>query len=155
MDFAGGEEFPLDAALSHTRLWAHSIDSKGIIINISTSWASELKYSPPEMLGKPSVDFLTPASRAASVQALDRFHRQGYLDQQPYDFERADGTISQVSMTAIALRFGGKFARSLALIQRRAPIDQDGIRRAVERAVHDIENGRPAREVLDSLKALF
>src|SRR6202007_2431249 len=41
----------------------HSIDAEGRLVSVSDLWLSTLGYTREEVIGRPSVDFLTPASR--------------------------------------------------------------------------------------------
>lgn len=111
---------PLDVLLRDCPWMAYSIDRKGYLINVSTVVADELGYKPAEMIGTPSVDFLTPQSRlAAKTRYLPEFWKTGELRNVPYTYVRSNGDPMPVHMTAIAIGESGKFKRSLAMLTPR------------------------------------
>ena len=48
-------------------LMMHSIDQDGRLVEVNRRWLDELGYHPAQVLGYPSVDFLTPDSRIRAV----------------------------------------------------------------------------------------
>lgn len=96
----------------------HAIDDDGCITAVSRYWAARLGYLPDEMIGRKSIDLVTPASRRIAVEeALPRFLRDGEIQRQPYDFVRKDGTVLPVLLSAIALRStAGVTGRGLAFM---------------------------------------
>lgn len=62
----------------------HSIDQDGLLVNVSDLWLEKMGYSRTEVIGRPSVDFLTKASRAyAQSKALPQLSRSGLADDAP------------------------------------------------------------------------
>ncbi len=105
----------------------HSISTEGIILNVSTLWADALGYTPAEMIGRPSVDFLTPASkRYAREKVLPEFWRNRRIHKVPYDFVRSDGSILPVRLSGIVVRTADGVRRSLAWV---IP-EEDGLQKA-------------------------
>lgn len=110
---------PLDVFLAVAPVYAHSIDGRGRLLNVSTLWAEELQYKPEEMIGRASTDFLTEKSEIeARTEHLPRFFQEGSLRQVPYVFERRDGSHCSVLMDAGSLSAKGKFERSLAIFYK-------------------------------------
>ena len=96
----------------------HSIDQDGLLVNVSDLWLEKMGYTRAEVIGQPSVNFLTEASKAyARNKALPQFFRNGLADDVPYQFVKKDGTVIDVLLSAIALRDDdGDFLGSLALL---------------------------------------
>lgn len=96
----------------------HSIDAQGRIIHVSDYWLKVMGYARHEVLGRRSVDFLTPASRSiAETKALPEFFQKGIIWDFPYQMVKKDGEIIDVRFSAIAEADGsGRFTHSLAVI---------------------------------------
>lgn len=109
---------PYDPLFAAAPILMHSIDADGKIVKVSTFWASKLRYSPEEMIGRRSTEFLTEASREYAISiALPEFYRTGRINSVEYDFVRKDGVIIPVLMSCIAQYApDGSFARSLAIM---------------------------------------
>ena len=108
---------PLDVFLRDAPVLAHSIDKNGRLLNVSALWAQELRYEPTEMIGRKSIEFLTPESRRAAVKRhLPDFYKAGVMRDVPYTFQRSDGSLCNVVMSAGSISKKGKFERSLAVI---------------------------------------
>src|SRR5476649_1063678 len=70
----------------------HSIDEKGLLISVSDAWLAKLGYTRDEVLGRPSSDFLTAASREHAVRnVLPEFFRCGRCDNVQYQMVCKDG----------------------------------------------------------------
>jgi diguanylate cyclase len=97
----------------------HSIDSRGRLLSVSDAWLSKLGYSREEVVGRPSVDFLTPASREyALVHVLPLFFKQGRCEDVQYQMITRSGQVIDVLMSAILERdSSGQPLRSIAVIQ--------------------------------------
>lgn len=95
--------------------WFHSINSDGILIEVSQSWATELGYNVAEMIGHRSTEFLSPESydRAVNIE-LPQFKKVGYCKDVSYTFIRADGTECPVVMNAFSAAKNGKISQSFA-----------------------------------------
>jgi len=97
----------------------HSIDAQGRLLNVSDRWLQLLGYERSEVIGRPSVDFLTPASqRLAREQVLPDFYRTGRCDNIEYQFVRKDGTVIDVLLSGILERDEQALpVRSLAVLE--------------------------------------
>ena len=116
LNAAGAGDVPLDVLLRDAPIMAHSIDGQGVLLNVSTFWAHRLGYEPPEMIGRPSIDFLLPSSRVeATNKHLPTFWKTGRLSNIRYKFEAKDGAIVPVILSAVALKGPGPI-RSLAVL---------------------------------------
>ena len=97
----------------------HSIGPDGRILNVSDRWLALMGYERREVVGRPSADFLTPASQAhARDVVLPAFFRNGHCDRVEYQFVRRDGSVIDVLLSAVLERDGnGATARSLAVLE--------------------------------------
>jgi len=97
----------------------HSIGADGRILQVSDRWLALLGYRREEVVGRPSADFLTPASRAyARDVVLPAFFRDGFCDRVEYQFVQRDGTVIDILLSAVLERddaTGG--GRSLAVLE--------------------------------------
>ena len=109
---------PFEPMMENAPIMMHSIDQEGRILQVSRFWASKLGYTPEEMVGRQSSDFLTDASRKKAIEdILPQFYKTGSVYNVEYDFVRKDGTEIPVLLSASAsLDENGKFVRSLAII---------------------------------------
>ncbi len=96
----------------------HSIGADGRILHVSDRWLKVMGYERDEVLGRPSSDFLTPASQAhARDVVLPAFFRNGFCDRVEYQFVRCDGTAVDVLLSAVLERDESGGSRSLAVLE--------------------------------------
>lgn len=97
----------------------HSIDAQGLLVAVSDLWVDKLGYTRAEVIGRPSVQFLTPKSRDyARAVVLPGFFRDGRCDNVPYEMVRRDGSFIEVRLSAVLERDeAGRPLRSLAVIE--------------------------------------
>ncbi len=97
----------------------HSIDRSGRIIAVSDKWLDKFGYPRSEVIGRKSVEFLTPRSRTdAETLALPAFWSTGSARDVPYQIVRKNGEIVDVLLSSIAERdTEGEFKRSLAILR--------------------------------------
>jgi PAS domain S-box-containing protein len=97
----------------------HSIGPDGRILHVSDRWLALMGYRRDEVVGRPSSDFLTPASQAhARDVVLPAFFRNGHCDRVEYQFVRRDGSVIDVLLSAVLERDdAGGTARSLAVLE--------------------------------------
>lgn len=114
----GSSDDPMEPLFSAAPILMHSIDSKGILMRVSQFWADKLGYKVEEMVGRPSSEFLTEASRTFAVEvALPQFFKDGSAYNVEYEFVRKDGGTIPVLMSALAqYDEDGAFVRSLAIV---------------------------------------
>lgn len=103
---------------NHTPAMLQSIDNHGCLISVSDYWLSSLGYARREVLGRASVEFMTPASRQyAETVALPAYFSTGVCTDVPYQFVKKNGEIMDVLLSAIAERdANGTIIRSLAVV---------------------------------------
>ncbi len=103
---------------NNTPVMMHSIDREGKIVNVNDYWLKILRYEREEVIGKPSVNFLTAASRLYATQiAIPAFFRTGLSENIEYQFVKKSGEQIDVVLNAIAVRDEhGEIERSLAFI---------------------------------------
>jgi len=93
-----------------------SIDGDGRLVAVSDAWLRKLGYRRDEVLGRRSVEFLSPASRAwAQDAALPGLFRGGAADKVEYEMVCRDGSVIDVHLTATVQP--GEPVQSLALIE--------------------------------------
>jgi rsbT co-antagonist protein RsbR len=97
---------------------AHSLNATGKIIAVSDHWLTTLGYSRDEVIGRPSLDFLTPACREDVIQrSLPAFMASGHASNEPYQMVRRNGEIIEGLLSATAeYDAGGAIVRTLALV---------------------------------------
>ncbi|MEM6549398.1 MAG: ATP-binding protein [Pseudomonadota bacterium] len=109
---------PFDIFFRDAPIMMHSIDRSGILLKVSRFWANRLGYTPDEMVGRKSIEFLTEKSRDYAVATvLPDFMENGKIHNIEYDFVDKAGAVVPVVMSAIAQHGeDGNFRRSLAII---------------------------------------
>jgi PAS domain S-box-containing protein len=153
----------------------HSIDQHYRLVDVSERWLDTLGYARDEVVGRRVTDFLTENSRAFAEQvALPQFMKTGVVESIPMQFQKKNGEIIDVLLSAVAERDAdGRFLRSLTVLtdvtqQKRAEEElrcaHDELERRVgERteqlralslhllSVQEMERSRVAREIHDAL----
>lgn len=96
----------------------HSIDNQGLIEEVSDLWLSKLGYTWSEVIGRPSIEFLSEASaRYAREVVLPTFFVTGVCEVE-YEMRRKDGVLIPVRLRGVAVRSeSGAFLRSIAVIE--------------------------------------
>lgn len=105
------------AMYSETPVMLHSIDSKGRLLAVSQYWLKCMGYEEHEVIGAPSVDFLTPESKQYAQEViLPTFFKTGYLEDIEYQFVRKDGSVFDTLLSAtLECDEDGNPLRSLAV----------------------------------------
>jgi len=137
----------------HTPVMLHSIDRDGRLAAVSGYWLQCLGYAEEQVLGRPSTDFLTEASRQyAERDVLPGLFRTGACRNVPYQVVKADGEIIDVLLSAVAqVDDQGEIERSLAVMtditdQRRAEAEyRDIFNNATEGIYRTTPDGRLIR----------
>lgn len=82
-----------------------SVDAEGRIQAVSDRWLETLGYSADEVLGKPSIEFLTEASKKSAVEInIPKLREDGHLADVLYQFVKKTGDIIDVRFSSIAVR---------------------------------------------------
>mgnify|MGYP006279784441 CR=1 FL=1 len=110
-----------------TPVMMHALDREGRIVSVNDYWLEHLGYSGADVVGRRSVEFLTPdARREAEAQRSPELEQAGHLHNAAYQVVRADGSIIDVMLSAVAdFDEAGHMGRVLAVMtdvtdQRRA-----------------------------------
>ncbi|HEX9402586.1 MAG TPA: PAS domain S-box protein [Anaeromyxobacter sp.] len=111
-------EEALRSLYESTPVMMHSIDRDGRLVSVSDCWLETLGYDRAEVIGRESVEFLTPESRRYALEvALPEFFRTGVCRDVPYQFVKKDRDVIDVLLSAIAEKdAGGRFERSLSVL---------------------------------------
>ncbi|MEM6644810.1 MAG: PAS domain S-box protein [Bacteroidota bacterium] len=101
----------------HTPVMMHSIDRQGKLVQVSDYWLDVMGYTRDEVLGRPSVDFLTEPSREHARAVLKDFYATGRCTDVSYQFIRKDGSVIDILLSAIAIYDADhEIERSLAVL---------------------------------------
>ena len=110
-----------------TPVMLHSIDAEGRLLSVSDRWLQRLGYTADEVLGRPSLEFMTEESRRfAREEVLPAFFATGACEDVPYQMIAKDGSLVDVLLSATSERdTAGSIIRSLSVLvdvteQRRA-----------------------------------
>jgi len=80
----------------------HSIDGHGRLVHVSDVWLTTLGYARDEVVGRPVVDFWTPASRAyATETVIPELFRTGRCQGIEYQAVRKDGTLIDIVLSSV------------------------------------------------------
>ncbi|RKH73326.1 PAS domain S-box protein [Corallococcus interemptor] len=101
-----------------TPVMMHSIDTHGRLISVSDYWLDTMGYERGEVLGRESVEFLTPESqRYAREVVLPEYFKTGWSRDVPYQVVKKNGQVMDVLLSAIVERDdAGQMVRSLAVL---------------------------------------
>lgn len=97
----------------------HSIDAAGRLLTVTDLWLRVFGYARAEVIGRPSSEFLAPASaRYAREHVMPDFFRSGRCEDVEYQFVHKDGHLIDIRLSAILERdAAGAPARSLAVLE--------------------------------------
>jgi diguanylate cyclase (GGDEF)-like protein/PAS domain S-box-containing protein len=102
LDYEARLRAELDRRAALTPAMLHCIDDKGRIVAVSDAWLEKMGYARQEVIGRASVDFLTPESRArAQKEVLPEFFRSGRVENVQYQMARKDGRIIDVILSGV------------------------------------------------------
>lgn len=97
------EQKKLTELYEHAPAMIHSIDQEGRIVQVSDHWLKTLGYERHEVLGRRSVDFLTPKSYKLAVSRyFPQFFKNGVCHNAEYQMVCKSGKIVDVLLSAIA-----------------------------------------------------
>ncbi|MFM9917451.1 MAG: PAS domain-containing protein [Rhizobacter sp.] len=96
-----------------------SIDARGRLLSVSDAWLTKLGYAREEVIGRPSVDFMTASSREHALGvAMPAFFQTGRADNVAYQMVTRGGGVIDVHISAILERDAdGRPSRSFSVIE--------------------------------------
>ncbi len=96
----------------------HSVDPQGRIVEVNDLWLKKMEYSREEVVGKPSVDFLTSHSRDKALkEIIPVFRAQGEVHNVTYQLRTKNGDLLDVLLSAVAeYDADGRMTQSLCVI---------------------------------------
>lgn len=96
----------------------HAIDENGIIELVSDRWLRRLGYDRAEVVGRPSIDFLTEESRRKVQARMADFRSGGIVEDEEHDVMAKSGEVIHVMMSATTeVDEDGNFLRSMAVLE--------------------------------------
>jgi PAS domain S-box-containing protein len=103
---------------TNTPAMMHSIDREGRLVDVSNAWLAAMGYERGEVIGRRSVEFLTPESQRYAVEVvLPAFFVSGVCTDVPYQLVKKGGGVIDVLLSATCERDPeGRIARSLAVL---------------------------------------
>lgn len=118
----------------------HSINREGDLLYVSQRWLDTFGYERHEVIGRKSVEFLTPASRTyAKNIVLPEFFRTGTVENIPYQFVKKNGEIVDILLSSTAeYDEQGQIKQSLAILQDVTEANQTA--QALEHYQQNLEN---------------
>ncbi|MCB2195224.1 MAG: PAS domain S-box protein [Bacteroidetes bacterium] len=120
----------------NTPVMLHSIDKEGKLISVSNYWLTNLGYSKQEVIGRKSLEFLTPESQEKFYKYFPAFKEKGKINNMAYQMVKKNGEIIDVLLSAISeKKADGTLKRTLAVIidvteQKKA---QEALRKSEEK----------------------
>jgi PAS domain S-box-containing protein len=122
------------ALYNNTPVMLHSIDTNRRIISVSDYWLRAMGYTREEVLGRRSVEFMTPESAEYAINVvIPEFFRAGEVRDIEYQFVRKDGQVVDVLLSAIAERdIDGNLVDGMAVLndvttRKRAEVERQQI----------------------------
>jgi diguanylate cyclase (GGDEF)-like protein/PAS domain S-box-containing protein len=107
----------IDRRMAATPAMLHSINERGLIVSVSDAWLTKLGYERSEVLGRASIDFLTPEAReAAKADVLPPLFRTGRLENYQTRMVKKGGEVVDVLVSSVFdhdPRAGGRVALSV------------------------------------------
>jgi diguanylate cyclase len=102
-----------------TPVMMHSINEQGRLVTVSDHWLAKLGYTRDEVIGRPSTDFLTPASRQrVQTEALPAFLQHGRYDNVEVQMVTKSGEVIDVLLSAIQDRDpDGQMVQGLGVVE--------------------------------------
>lgn len=111
----------------------HSIDPQGCIEFVSDMWLKSFGYTRQEVVGRRSLEFLTPQGQELARELVPSFFELGYCEDVPYEWRCKDGQFRHVLLSATVERDAhGQIVRSLAILH-----DVSALRRAEHKELQE------------------
>lgn len=82
----------------------HTIDSEGRLIDVNDAWCERMQYTRDQVLGRLSLDFLTPMSRDRVIHAwLPALWQNKVVRNVPIKMVNRVGEVIEIELTAIVV----------------------------------------------------
>ena len=106
----------------------HSVDPQGRIVDVNDLWLKKMGFAREEVVGKPSVDFLTSHSRDKALkEVIPGFKAQGEVHNVSYQLRAKNGDLLDVLLSAVAAYdAAGRMTQSLCVITDISEQRQEG-----------------------------
>lgn len=106
------------ALYNHSPVMMHSIDLEGRLVSVSDYWLEVMGYERDEVIGRPSISFLTAESRRYAHRIMiPEFMKTGHVKDIPYQFVKKNGDVIDILLSAVAeYDKDGNFERSMAVL---------------------------------------
>lgn len=99
-------------------LMFHVTDDQGRIVRVSDLWLAKLGYSRDDVIGRRSLDFLTPDSARIAANGMDDFHARGFISDLRHGFRNSDGgSVDCVVTVSVLKSHDGKRIGAVAIVQ--------------------------------------
>lgn len=126
-----GNEDRVRRTYEKTPALLHAVDAEGRLVMVSDAWLARLGYRREQVLGRPSVDFLTPASRERALAVeMPRLRITGRQDDLPFQMLTRSGETVDVLLSARVERDGADH-----VVRVVAGLQDVTLRRAAEAAL--------------------
>lgn len=110
----------------------HSLDSEGRLVRINATELRMLGFERQELLGRPMVELMTPASKRIFAELFPRLREGELVEGQELELLRKDGSALPVVVYATAVR-----DESGAFLHTRSIVEDATLRRQADRALHE------------------
>ena len=129
-----------------TPVMLHSIDVEGRLLSVSEFWLDKMGYRRDEVIGRKSIEFLTPDSaRKAIEEALPDFLLTGVCHDVAYQMVTKSGELLDVLLSAVAEHDeNGGFVRSMAVlidVTERRRVERQSIRTQKTKSIGNLTGG--------------
>ena len=78
----------------------HNIDMEGRLTEVNEQWLKTLGYERGDVLGRCSIEFLTPESKQYAINLFPELYEKGLLKDTEYQFVTKQGDVRDVLLTA-------------------------------------------------------
>jgi len=102
---------------NHTPVMLHSIDTRGIVIQVSDYWLDKMGYQRDEVIGRPLIGFYTELSQKMAKEVIfPVFFKTGFCNDVPYTYVTKSGEYIEILLSCYGVRDDdGNVMRSLAV----------------------------------------
>ncbi|UXP30555.1 PAS domain S-box protein [Reichenbachiella agarivorans] len=103
------------ALYNNTPAYFSSTNKSGVVIEVGDYFLEKTGYSRGDVIGKWSIDFLTPASKKYAIRkVMPKFLKKGYCKDVALEFVKKNGDIMEVMLSATLIKDqAGKFVKTI------------------------------------------